>query len=314
MTPTPGLNSGIAGLLRAAGEAGLRLDPDTASLDESGADFLVAHGRDEERAAWIVRKPRRPDVMARAAEERRALALVRPRLPVAVPDWRIVTGDVIAYPRLAGEPAAVVDPAAGGYVWRFDPAHPPAEFTSSLGAVLASLHRIDPAEAAVAGLRVRSPADIRADIAEEMERAREILDIPDTLWARWHRWLADDGYWPRASAVVHGDLHPPHILVDEAHRVVGLLDWTEAHVADPAMDFTLQFGAMGSTALDALLAGYQQAGGAMGPRMREHVIESWLAYPATIASFARVTGEETHRQLAQSLIDASVTQLASERS
>ncbi|HEX6070254.1 MAG TPA: macrolide 2'-phosphotransferase [Longimicrobiaceae bacterium] len=305
--------SRIDDLLRAAGEAGLRLDPGTASLDESGADFLVAHGRDSEGTPWIVRAPRRPDVMARAAGERRALALVRPRLPVAVPDWRIATADIIAYPRLAGEPAAVVDPAAGGYVWRFDPTDPPEAFTSSLAAVLAALHRIDPAEAAAAALRVRSPDDIRVDLAEEMERAREILDIPDVLWARWHRWLADDDYWPHAPAVVHGDLHPPHILVDEAHRVVGLLDWTEAHAADPAMDFTLQFGAMGPKALDALLAGYQQAGGAMGARMGEHVVESWLAYPATIASFARVTGEESHRQLAQHLIDASAAQLANER-
>jgi macrolide phosphotransferase len=305
--------SRIGDLLRAAGETGLRLDPGTASLDESGADFLVAHGRDGEGTPWIVRAPRRPDVMARAAGERRALALVRPRLPVAVPDWRIATAEIIAYPRLAGEPAAVVDPAAGGYVWRFDPTDPPEAFTSSLAAVLAALHRIDPAEAAAAGLRVRRPDDIRADLAEEMERAREILDIPDVLWARWHRWLADDDYWPRVSTVVHGDLHPPHILVDEAHRVVGLLDWTEAHVADPAMDFTLQFGAMGPKALDALLAGYQQAGGAIGARMREHVVESWLAYPATIASFARVTGEESHRQLAQHLVEASAAQLANER-
>ena len=305
--------SRIDDLLRAAGEAGLRLDPDTAILDESGADFLVAHGRDEEGAPWIVRAPRRADVMARAAGERKALELLRRRLPVAVPDWRIATATIIAYPRLAGHPAAVVDPAAGGYVWRFDPTNPPAAFTSSLAATLAALHRVDPAEAAAAGLRVRTPADIRAERAEEMERAREILEIPDALWARWHRWLGDDGCWPRAAAVVHGDLHPPHILVDEAHRVVGLLDWTEAHVADPAMDFTLQFGSMGATALDALLEGYQRAGGVIGPGMRQHVVESWLAYPATIASFARVTGEESHRQLAQYLVDASVAQLESDR-
>jgi hypothetical protein len=47
--------------------------------------------------------------------------------------------------------------------------------------------------------------------------------------------------------------------------------------------------------------------------MREHVIESWLAYPATIATFARVTGEESHRQLAQHLVDACPAQLDEKR-
>ena len=304
--------SPIEDLLRTAAEAGLSLDPATASLDESGADFLVARGVDREGTSWIVRAPRRPDVRARAAGERRALDLVRGHLPVAVPDWRVATGEIIAYPRLAGEPAAVVDPAAGGYVWRFEPADPPGAFTRSLAAALAALHRIDPSEAGAAGMRTRSPDEIRRERAEEMERAREILEIPAALWQRWHRWLDDDGFWPRSTVPVHGDLHPPHILVDEAHRVVGLLDWTEAHVGDPAMDFTLQFGAMGSVALDALLREYGRAGGATYARMREHIMESWLAYAATVASFARVTGEESHRQLAQYLVDAGVAQIEAE--
>ncbi|AIW36197.1 hypothetical protein KS07_01315 [Bacillus subtilis] len=34
-------------------------------------------------------------------------------------------------------------------------------------------------------------------------------------------------------------MHPPHILIGENQRVTGLLDWTEAKVADPAKDFVL---------------------------------------------------------------------------
>lgn len=297
----------LPGLLAAARAHGLRLDPGSASIDESGADFLVAHAADETGTPWIVRVPRRPDVVERAARERRALELLRARLPVAIPEWRIATGELIAYPRLEGEPAAVVDLSAGGYVWRFDAAEPPGEFVESLGGILAALHAIDPAEAVGAGLRVRQPAEIRRELGEEAERARETLTVPDALLQRWRRWLADESFWPEGPALVHGDLHPPHILVDASARVVGLLDWTEAHVADPAMDFTLQLGTMGERALERLLVAYGGAGGRVWPRMREHVVESWLTYPLTVAGFARVTGDDSHRQLAQYLVDAAAT-------
>ena len=44
---------------------------------------------------------------------------------------------------------------------------------------------------------------------------------------------------------------------------------------------------------------------ARGPRMAEHVEETWAAYPSVIAEFFRVTGEEGTRALAQTLMDAA---------
>ena len=217
------------------------------------------------------------------------------------------TEALIAYPRLSGDPVAVVDLEIGGYRFRFDAADPPAPFAESFGATLAALHAIDPAEAEGAGIRVRPPTRVREELSEQVEGAREILSIPAALLARWRRWLADDAGWPGHVALVHGDLHPPHILVDAADRVTGLLDWSEAHVSDPAMDFTLQLGSMGESALARLLRAYEQAGGRVWPGMYEHIRESWLAYPITIAAFARITGEESHRVLAQSLVDAATS-------
>jgi aminoglycoside phosphotransferase (APT) family kinase protein len=34
---------------------------------------------------------------------------------------------------------------------------------------------------------------------------------------------------------VHGDLGPEHILVRDASKV-GIIDWTDAHIGDPALD------------------------------------------------------------------------------
>ena len=63
-------------LLAAAREHGLRLTSERPELDSSGADFLVVHAVDEHGTPWVVRSPRRPEVLERAAAERQALALV----------------------------------------------------------------------------------------------------------------------------------------------------------------------------------------------------------------------------------------------
>ena len=41
----------------------------------------------------------------------------------------------------------------------------------------------------------------------------------------------------RHATMIHGDLHPGHIMVDNQANVTGLIDWTEATHSDPSMDF-----------------------------------------------------------------------------
>jgi macrolide phosphotransferase len=307
----------VDALLAAAREHGLRLTLERLELDETGADFLVAHAIDEQGVPWIVRSPRRADVLERAAAERRVLELVRTRLPVDVPDWRVFSPQVIAYPRLGGNPAAVVDMNAGGYVWRFDETAPPASFLDTLADALVALHRIERGEAVAAGVRLQQPVQVRETFAERMDRSREVLDVPASVWSRWQTWLADDTYWPEHSVLVHGDLHPAHILVgdqhrlvDDAHRVTGLLDWTEAHIGDPATDFALQYATMGDDPLAALLERYRADGGVTWPRMHDHIVETWSAYPVVIAAFAILSGEDAPRQLGQALVDANAQEFA----
>jgi macrolide phosphotransferase len=138
-----------------------------------------------------------------------------------------------------------------------------------------------------------------------MENARRVLRIPEPTWERWQRWLSEDSFWPRNSVLVHGDLHPAHILIDEKYGVTGLLDWTDAHAGDAATDFTLMFATLGERALSRLLEEYRSAGGIVWPRMPEHVAEAWCAYPAAVAAFAGITGEKAHLDLAQALVDAA---------
>src|SRR5688500_17279488 len=100
----------VTDLLDAARLHGLRLTTESADFDRSGLDFLVLHARDDNGVPWIVRTPRRPEVLASTRVEARVLRLIRSRLPVAVPDWRVHSRGVIAYPRLAGTPAVTIAP------------------------------------------------------------------------------------------------------------------------------------------------------------------------------------------------------------
>jgi macrolide phosphotransferase len=292
-------------LLDAARRQGLQLSSG-ARIDTSGADFLVAHALGADGRPWVLRSPRRNDVFARAENEHRALRLVRDHLSIAVPDWQIFSPELIAYPRLTGEPAAVIDLDAGGYVWRFDERAPPALFVGTLAEALAALHRVPAAAAMTAGLSVESPDDVREGWARRMESARAMIDVPEAVWTRWQTWLAEGRYWPTETAMIHGDLHPPHILLDEQHRVTGFLDWTEARVSDPAADFTLLFATLGRETVARLLDLYRSAGAQVRPSLLDHIQESWSAYPAVLADFARASGEPGPRQLAQTLVTSAV--------
>lgn len=44
---------------------------------------------------------------------------------------------------------------------------------------------------------------------------------------------------PINSVVVHGDFYVRHILVNEAHCLVGVIDWGDIHVGDPAIDLAI---------------------------------------------------------------------------
>jgi len=199
---------------------------------------------------------------------------------------------VIAYPRLGGVPAVSMDPAAG-VVWnRVDPAAPSATFIHSFADALAALQRVNTKAIEEAGVPTKTIEETRAEIARAMEETREVLATPDNVWARWQRWLANDAIWPRHLALVHGDLHAGHLLLDDEGRVTGILDWTEAHLGDPSIDFALFVGAFGKAALDECIRRFESAGGTTFPGLAAHAAERWAAFPALGAKWGLSTGNE----------------------
>jgi aminoglycoside phosphotransferase (APT) family kinase protein len=287
-------------LRAAAARQGLEVTPIGDALDGMGLDFLVLHGRDAAGVRWVVRSPRRADVVQATEREGRVLAHVQKTLPIAVPDWRVHAPDVIAYPRLDGVPAVTMD--GGTPTWnRIDPAAPSAAFVDGMAELLVALQAVPPAEA---GLPVGTIADERASLAKTLDATRATLDPPAKMWDRWQRWLAADAMWPSHVALVHGDLHPGHLLLDETGRLVGVLDWTEARAADPAVDFAMFHFCFGRAALEALVERFEARGGRTWPAMVEHAIERAAVGPALGAEWAMRTGNAMVLDLAKSQLAA----------
>lgn len=281
---------------------GLQVNLEDCEMNETGLDFLVAFAKDEHDQMWVLRKPRRPDVWQRATNEQKVLNVVKKHLPIAVPDWRIFTPELIAYPLLSGDPVAALDPAGGGYNWKFPQDSLSDEFYNSLANTIAALHNIEHDEAVREGVRYKSPEESRKSIAVDIEEVNRHFNIPAELYDRWGAWLSTDSYWPEHTVFNHGDLHPPHILVNDNQRVTGLIDWTEAEIADPGKDFVILYALFGSQGLQDLLKRYEKAGGRTWPRMKEHIAEQWAAYPALVGKFALTTGEESDMEMARGMI------------
>lgn len=227
-------------------------------------DFQVVFAEDEAGKRWVLRKPRRDDVIERAVYEGKVLKLLQNHLPAAVPDWRIHTPELIAYPELPGVPAAVIDMEVKNYVWNMDHEPPAEAFVKSLAKTLALLHSIDHKAAEEAGMHVMNPDGVRRSKAEQMEQIKRELGVSGELWERWQKWLSDDSYWPEHTAFIHSDLHPPHILIDQHQSITGLLDWTEAKIADPAKDFLLYETILGEAETARLISYYEKKGAGSG--------------------------------------------------
>ena len=292
----------VADLLEAARHLGLRLTTDRADFDRSGLDFLVVHARDEEGTPWIVRTPRRPDVIEASRIEGRVLEVVRSRLPVAAPDWRVFSRDVIAYPRLAGTPAVTVNEAQGPSWNIIDPKALSDAFLDSMAGALAALQAIGPEEAKSAGVPAKTIPEVRRSLRLAMDATREALNPSEAVWRRWTAWLEEGETWPEHVALVHGDLHPGHMLLDADGRLVAILDWTEAQVTDPSVDFAMFFGCFGRPALEALTSRFERAGGRTWPGFVDHAVERWAIFPVLAAEWALRAGNEAALEHARSYL------------
>lgn len=206
-------------------------------LDASSARLL---GEGWDNSVWVVeerwafRFPRRAIAIPGVRRELEVLPTLAPLLPVPVPEPRFVgvPSDDFPWP-FFGAPLLPGHEVADGALT--DDAR--GELGAHLGRFLRALHQAE--------IEVDLPVDPnrRADMPFRVERARACLADAAALWPGGERVaeiLADAaGLRPSsASALLHGDLHHRHVLVD-AGRLTAVIDWGDACLGDPSIDLQL---------------------------------------------------------------------------
>lgn len=294
------MSKDIKQVIEIAEKDNLFLKEETMQFNESGLDFQVIYALDESGKEWVLRIPRREDVMPRTKIEKRALDLVKQYTKsFQVPNWVIYRDELIAYPKLDGVPAGTIDHDIGNYVWEMDIDNVPEAFHKSLGKVLAELHSVPSEKAADLGIAVHTAEEARLSMKQRMDEVRTKFGVSEKLWSRWQTWIDDDNMWPKETGLIHGDIHAGHTLIDQEANVTGLIDWTEAKVTDISTDFIFNYKAFGEEGLEALISAYKEAGGYYWSKMKEHIIELDAAYPVAIAEFALISGLDEYEQMAK---------------
>lgn len=171
---------------------------------------------------WVERTPQRPDVARQLLAEVALMPVIADRLPLEVPVPRVMALDPLRVRHVA-----VLGQAA-------DPASLTAADGRALGRFLKDLHAIPLADL---------PGDSVPDAAmDPSDRAEQLGEFERTVLPLLPAEVQDDGLrLLRGLAVVgeqaltHADLVAEHLVMREG-SLVGIIDWGDARVTDPALD------------------------------------------------------------------------------
>jgi aminoglycoside phosphotransferase (APT) family kinase protein len=179
---------------------------------DAGFDFKVLIVDD----SWVVRWPRHRLAVEEIEQEVALLPVLAPLLPVEVPQFEYVSRDpwLVAYRLIRGEPLVAEDP-------------------DGVRAFLDALHAVD-----VDNIPAPRPDWLETYIRQAEEFRRVVLPLLDPDERSRGEALLEEvetlaGFRP---ALTHSDLGPEHLLVRNG-RLVGVIDWGDARIGDPALDY-----------------------------------------------------------------------------
>ena len=284
-----------------AGKHGLYLE-DNMEFNEMGIDFRVGFATDDKGNPWLLRIPRRKDLAEQIETEKRILQLVKKHLSVQVPDWQIVSGDLVAYPLLKDKPVLTYDAQTYEVTWNMDRESP--AYTPSLAKVLVELHSIPKKQVEENGLKVLEPSELRGEIADRLQLVKSELGLSKKLEIRYRKWLDEDALWPDFTGFVHGDLYAGHILASDKGIISGIIDWSTAHTGDISQDFAGHVNVFGEESLQKLIADYEKEGGKVWERLYDQVMERAAASPLAYGAFAVETQDPSHIAAAKAQLGA----------
>ena len=242
---------------------------------------------------WAFRFPRRAIAIPGVEREIAVLPRLAAHLPLAIPAPRFVGSPAHGYPW----PWFGAEYIAGVEVADADlPDERRVDLAASLGEFLRALHSLSLASRIAGDLPVDPMR--RADMGYRIPHARRRLDQVTAagLWQptrEMERLIATATGLPPPprTVVLHGDLHARHLLVDEAGRATGVIDWGDVCAGDPSADVSIAFGCFTGDARAAFFDAYGPIDGLT--ELRARVIAAFLA--AALLGYAADIGMEALR-------------------
>lgn len=231
----------------------------------------VAYRVERADGPWIVKTVKDGDDAVSVHREVAVMHLVAERLPGrAAPGAAVVDDRSLTYPLVPG--VALIDLLSTGGIGGDDR----RRLAFELGGLIAELATIDPSGIAPA-LPVEDEgwapwlAELPAalDVAAKVLRAEDHRAVEQFIGSTFPPPLPVDDL-----QFTHNDLGGEHVLVDPATlAITGIIDWTDAAVADPAHDVGRLWRDLGTEARPAILDGL----GVAGPERSALAERAWCA-------------------------------------
>lgn len=173
------------------------------------------------------------------------------------------------------------------------PVADPRRLAREVGALFSALHRVDPDTIPPTpdGWEKESWAELRDELVPAAELVRAELGFDPGLLAAAEPYLrgemgepAQDG--PRRF--IHNDICPDHLIVEPGSgRLVGLIDFTDAMVGPPVLDFAGLIGVGGYPFIRQVVAAYElPLGDGSGEQLE------WLCRVLTLTWLADAAGSD----------------------
>jgi len=222
----------------------------------SGWDNFVL----EINGEYIFRFPKRPALEPQLQKEIRLLSELAETLSVPVPRFKLFWNQKEEWPR-----QFVGYRKIGGVPLQKEFIKSPQSFylAKQLASFLTELHLFPLPKATQLMIPHMTPSQWRQKYVDLYEQVRrrvypllEKAEVTETTLL-WEDYLADKANFRFKPVLLHGDLSEEHILCDLDRGVItGIIDWGDACIGDPALDFTWLLD-YGSSFIREVLVGYR---------------------------------------------------------
>jgi len=246
-------------------------------LHDGGDDFLVF----EINSTWMFRFPRNDASQKALEQEMKFLSKFNDLSPLRIPNYQYVGDHFAGYAKIHGS-------RLSEELFQSHSKSVQIEMAKRIGEFLTALHNFPITEAAGLGIKEawdglhhKSGAAFLELVAPQLSpsvRKRSMFCMEELLAEQFE------------DTVIHGDFYfPDHIFFDESQNELGVIDFGDVTVYDPAHDFQCVVEIGGEAFFEAVMKHYE---GEKDPKLLKRSKSRLQARPLFTAGYVFATGIE----------------------